>query len=76
MGAAADDVASKGEAGEALDGGRDGVEVLVDSISLPFLEGATLDLEASIIKQGFAITSNPNAEKGCGCGSSFAPRMD
>ena len=55
---------------------RYGAEVLVDDISMPFLEGASLDLEDSLIKQGFAIASNPNAEKGCGCGSSFAPRMD
>lgn len=55
---------------------RDGASVLVDVVSMPLLAGATVDMEQSLMKQGFSIVANPNAEKGCGCGTSFAVRMD
>lgn len=55
---------------------RDGASVVVDKMSMPLLAGSTVDLEVSLMKQGFSIVNNPNAEKGCGCGTSFAVRMD
>lgn len=45
--------------------------VLTDSISLPFLDGATVSFEENLIGAEFKI-KNPNAVSGCGCGSSFA----
>lgn len=48
----------------------DGVEVVVDKMSVPYLEGATIDFEDSISKQGFTI-DNPNAGGSCACGDSF-----
>ena len=48
-----------------------GVEVVVDSSSLLYLLGMTLDFEGGLNGQGF-VFSNPNATKTCGCGSSFA----
>ena len=48
----------------------DGVEVLVDKMSVPYLEGATIDFEDTIQKQGFTI-DNPNAGGSCACGDSF-----
>ena len=48
----------------------DGVEVIVDKMSVPYLEGATIDFEDTIQKQGFTI-DNPNAEGSCACGDSF-----
>ncbi|WP_425956863.1 iron-sulfur cluster insertion protein ErpA [Xylanimonas sp. McL0601] len=49
----------------------DGVEVVVDKMSVPYLEGATVDFADTIEKQGFTI-DNPNAGSSCACGGSFA----
>ena len=47
-----------------------GVGVAVDKMSVPYLDGATIDFEDTIQKQGFTI-DNPNAEGSCACGDSF-----
>jgi iron-sulfur cluster assembly accessory protein len=47
-----------------------GVEVVVDKMSVPYLDGAAIDFEDSIQKQGFTI-DNPNAQGSCACGDSF-----
>ena len=49
----------------------DGVEVVVDRMSAPYLEGATIDFSDTIEKQGFTI-DNPNAGSSCACGGSFS----
>src|SRR5690348_13339143 len=49
----------------------DGVGVVVDKMSVPYLEGATVDFADTIEKQGFTI-DNPNAGSSCACGGSFA----
>lgn len=56
--------------GDAVREFGDGVEVVVDKMSVPYLEGATIDFEDTIQKQGFTI-DNPNAEGSCACGDSF-----
>jgi len=48
----------------------DGVEVVVDKMSVPYLDGSVVDYEDSIEKQGFTI-DNPNAAGSCACGDSF-----
>ena len=48
----------------------DGVEVVVDKMSVPYLDGAAIDFEDTIQKQGFTI-DNPNASGSCACGDSF-----
>lgn len=48
----------------------DGVGVVVDQMSVPYLNGASIDFEDTIQKQGFTI-DNPNAEGSCACGDSF-----
>ncbi|MDQ1288457.1 MAG: hypothetical protein QG622_2022 [Actinomycetota bacterium] len=48
----------------------DGVEVVVDRMSVPYLDGATIDFADTIEKQGFTI-DNPNAAGSCACGDSF-----
>jgi iron-sulfur cluster assembly accessory protein len=48
----------------------DGVVVVVDRMSVPYLNGATIDFVDSIEKQGFTI-DNPNATGSCACGDSF-----
>ena len=47
-----------------------GVEVVVDRMSVPYLNGAVIDFVDSIEKQGFTI-DNPNATGSCACGDSF-----
>jgi len=47
-----------------------GVEVVVDAMSVPYLDGASIDFEDTIQKQGFTI-DNPNAAGSCACGDSF-----
>ncbi len=51
---------------------RDGAHVVVDTASLQFIKGATLDFEQELIRSAFAIVNNPQSESACGCGSSFA----
>lgn len=48
-----------------------GCEVIVDPLSAPYLDGATIDFEDTIQKQGFTI-DNPNAQGTCACGDSFS----
>ena len=47
------------------------VEVILDSMSIPYIEGATIDYADTIEKQGFTL-DNPNAQDTCACGSSFS----
>ena len=47
-----------------------GVEVVVDRMSAPYLDGASIDFADTIEKQGFTI-DNPNATGSCACGDSF-----
>jgi iron-sulfur cluster assembly accessory protein len=48
----------------------EGVGVVVDRMSVPYLDGATIDFADTIEKQGFTI-DNPNAGGSCACGDSF-----
>ncbi|MBK9169901.1 MAG: iron-sulfur cluster assembly accessory protein [Bryobacterales bacterium] len=49
----------------------DGVKVVVDPKSLLYLRGMTLDYKEALLQSGF-VFENPNAQKSCGCGTSFA----
>jgi iron-sulfur cluster assembly accessory protein len=46
------------------------IEVVIDSMSIPYIEDSIVDYKDTIEKQGFTI-ENPNAEDSCACGSSF-----
>ncbi|ARC90521.1 iron-sulfur cluster assembly accessory protein [Rhodovulum sp. MB263] len=48
-----------------------GEKVVVDSVSLPFLQNATIDFSKELIGAKFVI-DNPNATSSCGCGTSFS----
>ena len=48
----------------------EGVSVVVDPFSAPYLMGARVDYLETIQEAGFKI-ENPNASSSCGCGSSF-----
>ncbi len=45
-----------------------GIRVVVDPQSIPYVEGAVVDYKNTMMGGGFAIT-NPNAVSSCGCGS-------
>jgi iron-sulfur cluster insertion protein len=45
--------------------------VVVDSMSMQYLQGATVDYVEDLMGSAFKV-SNPNATTTCGCGSSFA----
>lgn len=47
-----------------------GVKVFVDPMSIVYLEGTTVDYVETFTFSGFHF-ENPNAQKSCGCGSSF-----
>jgi iron-sulfur cluster assembly protein len=46
------------------------VRLFVDPKSFIYLHGMTLDYEETLMQQGF-VFKNPNAQKSCGCGTSF-----
>lgn len=48
----------------------DDIRLLIDSTSLVYLQGATVDYVDTLIGGGFRI-DNPNAVSSCGCGHSF-----
>ena len=48
----------------------DEFKVLVDSMSMQYLQGAEIDYKEEIMGSSFVI-KNPNATTTCGCGSSF-----
>jgi iron-sulfur cluster insertion protein len=49
----------------------DPFKIVVDSLSMQYLQGSTIDYKENLEGSNFVI-SNPNAQSTCGCGSSFA----
>ncbi|KAB0269517.1 iron-sulfur cluster insertion protein ErpA [Microvirga brassicacearum] len=50
---------------------KDGATVLVDEISIQYIEGSVIDFVDDLMGQSFKI-ENPHATASCGCGTSFA----
>lgn len=50
----------------------DDLTVLVDAMSMQYLQGAKIKYNDSDLGSSFVI-ENPNAQTSCGCGSSFSP---
>jgi iron-sulfur cluster assembly accessory protein len=50
---------------------QDGATVLVDNVSLLYVDGSVLDFEDNLMGQAFKI-NNPQAKSSCGCGTSFS----
>lgn len=46
-------------------------KVLVDAMSMQYLQGAEIDYKEDLMGASFSI-KNPNAQSTCGCGSSFS----
>ncbi|NXU65655.1 ISCA2 protein, partial [Horornis vulcanius] len=57
-------------------GQRDcGARVVVDVDSLAFVKGSMVDFSQELIRSSFQVVSNPQAEKGCSCGTSFSVKF-
>jgi len=50
---------------------RDGARVVVDPVSLPFMQGSEIDFVDDLIGAQFKV-NNPNVTASCGCGTSFS----
>ena len=50
---------------------RDGAAVLVDQVSIQYMDGSVIDFVDDLIGQSFKI-ENPHATASCGCGTSFS----
>ncbi|MES5097053.1 iron-sulfur cluster insertion protein ErpA [Agrobacterium sp. BA1120] len=50
---------------------RDDAKVLIDSMSVIYMEGSEIDFVDNLLGQSFQI-KNPNAVASCGCGTSFS----
>lgn len=48
----------------------DGITIVIDRMSVPYMRGATIEYADRIEAQGFTI-DNPNAHGTCACGDSF-----
>ena len=49
---------------------HDGIRIIVDELSLRYVDGSTVDYTESLMGSGFQV-NNPNVVAACGCGSSF-----
>ncbi|NWX47579.1 ISCA2 protein, partial [Steatornis caripensis] len=56
-------------------GQRGGARVVVDVDSLAFVKGSMVDFSQELIRSSFQVVSNPQAEKGCSCGTSFSVKF-
>jgi iron-sulfur cluster assembly protein len=52
-----------------------GIRLLVDTPSLPYIQGSTIDYVDDLQGAGFKV-DNPNVVAACGCGSSFQVKED
>lgn len=50
---------------------KDGISVVVDALSYPYLVGSEIDYAEGLEGSRFVVR-NPNATSTCGCGSSFS----
>ncbi|MFZ4761792.1 MAG: iron-sulfur cluster insertion protein ErpA [Alphaproteobacteria bacterium] len=53
---------------------KNGATLVVDEVSLPFLQGAEIDFIDNLMGSYFQV-KNPNAETSCGCGTSFSVKF-
>jgi iron-sulfur cluster assembly accessory protein len=50
---------------------KDGATVLVDEVSVQYMDGSVIDFVDDLIGQSFKV-ENPHATASCGCGTSFS----
>ncbi|KHK58826.1 iron-sulfur cluster assembly protein [Ralstonia sp. A12] len=61
----ADEIAAEDQVFES-----NGIKVIVDPKSLPYIDGTELDFAREGLNEGFRF-NNPNVKDECGCGESF-----
>src|SRR5918992_5246057 len=54
---------------------HEGIKIIVDELSLRYVDGSTVDYTDSLMGAGFQV-ENPNVVAACGCGSSFRVKDD
>ena len=54
---------------------KDNSKLIIDKVSVPFLDGAVVDYKQSLIRNAFQVVANEKAELSCSCGSSFTPKI-
>lgn len=64
------ELAASPDAGDSV-AETDGVKLIVDPASLDLVRGSCVDFVEDLGGAAFKVT-NPNAQSGCGCGSSFS----
>jgi len=53
---------------------KDHAKLVIDKVSIPFLDGAVIDYKTSLIRNAFQVAANEKAELSCSCGTSFSPK--
>ena len=53
-----------------------GERVLIDEVSFDLVKGSKIDYTKDLIREAFEVVNNPNADGACGCGASFAAKME
>ena len=54
---------------------QDGAKLVIDTISLDLLNGASVEYHEELIRSSFRVVDIPNVESGCSCGASFSLKV-